>query len=41
MGADGKTTRSQNALNSVWILRGGRWQILMHCRGAAAALGGR
>ena len=41
MGADGKTTRSQNALNSVWIKRDGRWQILMHSRGEARALGGR
>jgi len=39
--ANGKTTRSQNALNSVWILRDGRWQILMHSRGAAHPLAGR
>ena len=38
IGADGKETRSQNGLNSVWIRRGGRWQMLMHCRGAATTL---
>lgn len=38
IGADGKETRSQNGLNSVWIRRGGRWQLLMHCRGAANSL---
>ena len=39
IGADGKETRSQNGLNSVWIRRDGRWQMLMHCRGAAKAVG--
>ncbi len=38
IGADGKETRSQNGLNSVWIRRDGRWQLLLHCRGAANAL---
>jgi len=38
IGADGKETRSQNGLNSVWIRRDGRWQMLMHCRGAATPL---
>ena len=35
---DGKESRTQNALNSVWIKRDGRWQMLLHCRGAATAL---
>lgn len=39
IGADGKETRSQNSLNSVWIKRDGRWQMLMHCRGTANDLG--
>ncbi len=39
--ASGKTTRSQNALNSVWILRDGRWQILLHTRGEATPVRGR
>ncbi len=38
IGADGKEVRSQNPLNTVWIKRDGRWQILMHCRGEARAL---
>jgi hypothetical protein len=38
IGADGKEARSQNPLNSVWIRRDGRWQMLMHCRGEARAL---
>ena len=38
IGADGKEVRSQNPLNTVWIKRDGRWQILMHCRGEALAL---
>jgi hypothetical protein len=38
IGADGKQVRSQNPLNTVWIKRDGRWQILMHCRGEARAL---
>ena len=40
VGADGKESRSQNPLNTVWIKRDGRWQILMHCRGAAKAESG-
>jgi hypothetical protein len=39
IGADGKETRSQHGLNSVWIRRDGRWQMLMHCRGTANYLG--
>ncbi|MGE5242920.1 MAG: DUF4440 domain-containing protein [Betaproteobacteria bacterium] len=39
--ASGKQVRSQNPLNTVWIKRDGRWQILMHCRGEARALGGQ
>ena len=39
LGADGKQTRAQNALNTVWIWRDGRWQILMHCRGQRKNLG--
>jgi hypothetical protein len=38
IGADGKEVRTQNALNTVWIRRDGRWQILMHCRGAVRPL---
>jgi len=41
IGADGKETRSQNPLNSVWIKRDGRWQMLLHCRGDARDLGAR
>ena len=41
IGADGKEARSQNPLNSVWIKRDGRWQMLMHCRGEARAVGGK
>ncbi len=41
IGADGKEARTQNALNSVWIKRDGRWQMLMHCRGEAGALAGK
>lgn len=33
---DNKETRSQNHLNSVWIYRSGRWQMLLHSRGGAA-----
>lgn len=33
IGADGKETHAQNGLNTVWIRRDGRWQILLHCRG--------
>ena len=39
--ANGKSVRSQNALNSVWILRDGRWQILLHTRGTAGAVRGK
>lgn len=39
IGADGKQARSQNPLNSVWIKRDGRWQMLLHCRGESRALG--
>jgi hypothetical protein len=39
--ADGKEQHSQNGLNSVWIRRDGRWQILLHCRGAATSLNGK
>lgn len=41
IGADGKQVRSQNPLNTVWIKRDGRWQMLMHCRGEARALNGK
>jgi hypothetical protein len=33
IGADGKEKRAQNGLNTVWLWRDGRWQILLHCRG--------
>jgi hypothetical protein len=32
--AEGKEQRSHNVLNSVWIWRDGRWQMLLHSRGA-------
>lgn len=38
IGDDRKESRSQNGLNSMWIRRDGRWQMLMHCRGPASAL---
>ena len=41
VGADGKQKQVQNALNTVWIWRDGRWQILLHCRGTQKVLGGR
>jgi hypothetical protein len=41
VGADGKQTRSQHGLNTVWIWRAGRWQILMHCRGEQKVLTGK
>lgn len=41
IGGDGKETRSQNPLNSVWIKRDGRWQMLLHCRGDARPLGAK
>lgn len=31
---DGKQVHSQNHLNSVWIYRDGRWQMLLHSRGS-------
>lgn len=34
----GKEQHTQNALNSVWIRRDGRWQMLLHCRGEAKNL---
>jgi hypothetical protein len=36
--ATGKEVRTENALNTVWIKRDGRWQILLHSRGAAHPL---
>ena len=39
--ADGKEQHSQNGLSSVWIRRDGRWQMLLHCRGAATSLSGK
>ena len=33
---DNKQTRSQNHLNSVWIYRSGRWQMLLHSRGGGS-----
>jgi hypothetical protein len=41
IGADGKEAHSQNALNSVWIRRDGRWQMLLHSRGEAHPLSAR
>lgn len=41
IGANGKQTRSQHGLNTVWIWRDGRWQILMHCRGDQSVLTGK
>ncbi|HEU5451049.1 MAG TPA: nuclear transport factor 2 family protein [Terriglobales bacterium] len=41
IGGDGKEVRSQNPLNTLWIWRDGRWQILMHCRGAQEAASGK
>ena len=41
VGAAGKQKQVQNALNTVWIWRDGRWQILLHCRGAQKMLGAR
>jgi hypothetical protein len=32
-----KEARSQNHLNSVWIYRSGRWQMLLHSRGGAGS----
>lgn len=39
VGADGKQATVQNGLNTVWIWRDGRWQILLHCRGERKMLG--
>lgn len=41
IGADGKEARTENALNSVWIRRDGRWQMVLHCRGDARAQSAR
>lgn len=41
IGPDGKEARTQNPLNSVWLKRDGRWQMLLHCRGAAASPSGK
>lgn len=41
LGADGKETHAQNGLNTVWIWRDGRWQILLHCRGEQEILSGK
>jgi hypothetical protein len=41
IGANGKQTRSQHGLNTVWIWRDGRWQILLHCRGPQKTLNGK
>lgn len=41
IGADGKEKRAQNGLNTVWIWRDGRWQILLHCRGEQQILSGK
>jgi hypothetical protein len=38
IGADGKEVHAQNALNTVWLWRDGRWQILLHCRGEQKSL---
>ena len=40
-GTDGKQKQVQNALNTVWIWRDGRWQILLHCRGEQKMLSPR
>lgn len=37
----GKQTRAQHRLNTVWMWRDGRWQILLHCRGEQKMLGPR
>lgn len=41
LGADGKETHAQNGLNTVWIWRDSRWQILLHCRGEQKMLSGK
>ncbi|MFY9743045.1 MAG: nuclear transport factor 2 family protein [Candidatus Sulfotelmatobacter sp.] len=38
VGAGGKETHAHNILNTVWIWRDGRWQILLHCRGEQKVL---
>jgi hypothetical protein len=38
IGGDGKEVHAQNALNTVWLWRDGRWQILLHCRGEQKSL---
>jgi len=35
---EGKETHSRNHLNSVWIYRDGRWQMLLHSRGGGEAV---
>lgn len=37
--AKGKQSQVQNALNTIWLWRDGRWQILLHCRGEQKILG--
>ncbi len=39
--ADGKERHSQHGLNTLWIWRDGRWQILLHCRGEQKILTGK
>jgi hypothetical protein len=34
---DNKQVHSQNHLNSVWIYRDGRWQMLLHSRGGSSS----
>jgi hypothetical protein len=36
--SDGKEKHAQNVLNTVWLWRDGRWQILLHCRGEQKSL---
>jgi ketosteroid isomerase-like protein len=38
VGADGKEIHAQNGLNTVWLWRDRRWQILLHCRGEQKSL---
>ena len=35
---DNKQVHSQNHLNSVWIYRDGRWQMLLHSRGGGGQM---
>ncbi|HLK34561.1 MAG TPA: nuclear transport factor 2 family protein [Terriglobales bacterium] len=41
VGADGKQSQVQSLLNTVWIWRDGRWQILLHYRGEQKPLSAR